>query len=794
MDQGSLSAIEYDKIKQKIIQRCATPYGREKAVLAAPVSSLGEAKELMRQAAEAMEYLAESGTPFLRSFGDVLPLVNDIMRKRVLTPSEMRQVATAIDTMYYLRNHLTSDAYPYLAKLASKLWDFHEWVLEVEGKISPKGEVLDDASPRLKSIRERIKKHSRAIKEKVESLRRRYHRFLAGGIPYKMLEGRYVLAVQRSYFSQVKGILHGFSDTGKTAYVEPTELVQMNNEMENLLAQEEEEIKRIMANLGSRLRDLIEESGKAPAKVFSVLGDIDYAFARASWGISVRGAAPSFTREKYLRIVLARHPLIPDDKVVPLERLELGGDGPTLMLITGPNTGGKTVTLKTVGLMVALALTGIPIPADPDTVIPVVDGIYADIGDEQSIEQSLSTFSSHMLRILEILSNATEHSLVLIDELGAGTDPTEGVALGKVIIEELLKKGALTLITTHHGELSEFVDSLDATVNASMEFDVRTLEPKYRLVVGVPGRSYALEISRRLGMPEELVERARSYLPGTRIERDKLIEKLEREKAEVEALKAELEEKKQKIEELKRELEEREKKLEERETRLKTRILEEYGRQLQEVEKKSKELLTTLEKKSKADAEAYRIRHEIKKTVKEIQQEKAKQREKLRRPRVLPHKVVNRPPRPGDNVLVSFFGKLRPGIVVEVRGDMAKVIVKNMTMTIGVDNLQVIEVDPEEFLKEEKGVSVDYQVEQVPMKLDLHGKRVEEALELLERYLDRAVAAGYHFVYVVHGRGTGALKSAIHMMLSKDPRVASFRPASPDEGGDGITIVYLAGG
>ncbi len=799
MDSRSLVAIEYDKIMKKIERACATPWGKELASTSRPSPHYDVVRELMGQAGEAMEFLGLNGTPFLRAIDkEVESYLSELIRGGTLPIEGILAVKDLLDLMWRLRGRIDAEKYPYLHRLAKDLWDCRHWIIEVEGKIKDNGQVDDKATPRLYEIRRQQSQKVGAIKDKINSLRRRYKGAIAENPPYRVIKGRYVVPVLSSHSGRVKGIVHGHSDSGKTVYLEPMELVPLNNELEELYEKEKKEIYWILKKLSDELREIIVGSSISMQVALDSLSEIDFAFARASWALSVDGAIPQITRERKLKLRLARHPLIPREKVVPLS-LEIGGDT-RLMLITGPNTGGKTVTLKTVGLMVALTQTGVPIPADTDTVIPIMDNIFADIGDEQSIEQSLSTFSAHMVQIIKILKEATSSSLVLIDELGAGTDPVEGVAIARAVLEELLSIKAISLVTTHHGELKAFVSQVKGAVNASMEFDQETLTPTYRLVVGIPGKSFALEIAKRLGLPEKVLKRAEGYVPESRRESDVLIKELEEKRQALESLTAQIQEKEKELLEKEKELEALELRLKQKEERIMMKAWGEAEELIRAVDEEAKRLINILKDKSVADKEAYEARTRLKKLRKQVEShrlsshqeiqtiEKKRKADKQKKRKVSPYLFLEKEPEPGDNVLVEAMGG-QLGVVISVRGKKAEVLMKTMTVTVPLSDLRVVDVNPEA-LKEDS-VSVDTTMEAVPMKLDLHGQRVEEALELLRSYLSKAHASGYSFVYIVHGVGSGALKSAIRRELRKFGFVKSYRPGGSDEGGDGVTIVYF---
>lgn len=649
---------------------------------------------------------------------------------------------------------------------------------DINACIDDNGTVVDSASSELRSIRQSLRAQESRVREKLESLirGRNASKMLSDSI-VTIRNDRFVIPVKQEYRSHYGGIVHDQSSSGQTLFIEPDAVVQANNEVRRLKLKEREEIDRILLMLSLKVQEVAHEL----FTLIGVLAEVDLILAKAKYGQAHKCSKPDMNTEGYINLKKARHPLIPQGEVVPND-IEFGRDI-TAIVITGPNTGGKTVTLKTVGLSTLMAQAGLPVPALEGSELAVFDQIFADIGDEQSIEQSLSTFSSHMVNIVDILEKFDENSLVIFDELGAGTDPQEGAALAISLLDEVHGRGARVIATTHYPELKAYGYNRDGVANASVEFDVETLSPTYRLLIGVPGRSNAFEISKRLGLPEHIISHAKSFTGTDRKEVDSMIASLEKSRREAE-----------------RDAEETRSVLEESET-LKEDLakrLAEYDSRKELLEDKAKEKARKIVDQARAEAEA--VIKELRQMqltqqtgVKEHQLIDAKKRLENAMPenRVLKKaKKQNEPValKPNDEVKVLSYGQ--KGSLVEKVSDTEWIV------QVGILKMKLPESDlsytkPEKQKETRTMTSLKGREGYTKMELDLRGERYEDALSRVEKYLDDALLANYHQVSIIHGKGTGALRQGVQQYLKKHPRVKSYRFGEPGEGGSGVTVAEL---
>jgi DNA mismatch repair protein MutS2 len=603
---------------------------------------------------------------------------------------------------------------------------------------------------------------------------------------YTIRSGRYCLPVRAEFRQHVPGIVHDKSSSGMTLFVEPEPLVEMGNELRLLQADEEREVARI-------LRDLTTEVvAEIPliAQTLDAVRRLDFAFAKAKLSQDLRAYEPELNTEGVIKLRRARHPLLHfQGFVVPID-FELGINFDVL-IITGPNTGGKTVTLKTVGLLTLMAQSGLHIPAAEGAKVCVFQQIFADIGDEQSIEQSLSTFSSHMSHIAKMLARADERTLVLLDELGAGTDPTEGAALAKAILLFLHKRGAKVVCTTHHSELKHFAFRQQRFENASVLFDPETLRPTYQLVIGVPGQSHAIDIARRLGVPTEVIREARRQLPRDRRETEELITQLTEERQAAEQLRLEWERRLRELERREVELKEREQRLREEEKRILAEARQKAEAMLRRVEGQAEELLKLVRKQLISPHPA--LTSEIRQRIRQLWQQ-------IPSPVTQSSETGEKPVEPaafsvGSTVRIKDIGVVGKVTAIDSNGREVQVDVGGMKVWVAAVKLEPVSEAPQvsPLQAEVAAVRVKKMVS-APTELNLLGKRVDEALDAVEKFLDDALLAGHKVVRIVHGKGTGRLRQAIHDYLRSHPQVRSFELAPLHEGGEGVTIAYLETG
>ena len=647
-------------------------------------------------------------------------------------------------------------------------------------------EISDNASTTLKTIRRRIVQKNQSIRSKLNSIisSTTYQKYLQDNI-ISMRGDRFVIPVKAEYRSVVSGIVHDQSSSGATLFIEPMSIVEMNNELRKLKLDEQEEIERILSELSAMIGEI---SGELISNQ-EILGKLDFAFAKGKLSVEMRAIEPVLNEEKYFHIKNGRHPMIDKRDVVP-NTVYLGKDFDTLV-ITGPNTGGKTVTIKTVGLFALMTQSGLHIPADFGTSMCVYDNVFADIGDEQSIEQSLSTFSSHMTNTVSILNEVTSDSLVIFDELGAGTDPVEGAALAIAILEDVNMAGAKCIATTHYSELKNYALTKNGVENAAVEFDVDTLSPTYRLLIGVPGKSNAFEISKKLGLSEYVINRAKEFINTDNIELEDVLQNVEKNRLKAEEDRLEAEKLKKEIEDIKAEYEGR---------------LERVMAQREKIISKAKSEAFSITRQAKEQSE--NILKELRKLETEMASKQKQQKiEALRKelsdsmgnlqpsvksmivPKVSSKEIKDL--KPGDDVKVVTLNQDGTVVSVDKKKKEALVQIGIMKMTLPFKSLQQIQKDKKSTVTKTTRKIISEKSGKVKGEVDLRGMNLEEAIMEVEKYLDDACVAGLETVTIIHGIGTGVLKKGLQDILKRNKHVKSKRPGEYGEGGAGVTIVTL---
>ncbi len=757
-----LEALEYFRLLEHLSEFAHSDLGRECVLSFRPLLNLREVERAFARVKEAMEFVDVEGDLQLAQLEDLSGIFDAAsVEGAVLTPDAVKKVRGLLILAANVKKRLSDERYPNLRAFVSGISELKGLREAIDSVLDQAGRVRDDASKRLSEIRARIS----AIRGQIAE---RLRRFLsdprrAGWFSDRNIHlrgDRYTVAVKSERAGYVKGLVVDTSASGRTVYMEPESVVQLNNRLAMARDEERREEERILRDLTSKIRYHLNSLRENQ----NLLAQIDALFAKARFAKEYRASVPQVGQQRRIHIIEGRHPILCRVKgvenVVPLD-LELGSDFTTL-IITGPNTGGKTVALKTVGLLTLMALSGIPVTAHPDSYFGFFRKVLADIGDEQDIESSLSTFSSHIKRIKTIVENADRDTLVLIDELGTGTDPEEGSALAVAIAEHLHKRGSLNVITTHHGDLKLLAYATPGMENASVEFDVESLSPTYRLLVGVPGESNAFVIAERLGLSGEVVERARA-LKGERLGgKGEVVSWIMRAKSDVEK---KLEEAERLKEQAKRQLEEARREAE----RIKEEAYSEAAR-LVETAKSSIE-----EARSKGSGAVVKVAREVARRI-------AKEKEKEVRERISA----------GDVVELPAFGL--KGRVVEVRGAKVEVDTGRMRMTVPLSSVKPTGERAEECEAEGRrdvSVSIERSRDSFYPELKLLGKRVDEAIPELERFLNDGCLFGIKQLRIVHGKGEGILKRAVHDYLRDHPLVASFRLADEREGGSGVTLVEL---
>lgn len=782
--ERALRTLEFYKIREAVAAFCTSSLGKDLVKGLLPSTDIAEVNRLLEEMDEASQVLRIKNNVPMGGIFDIRPHAKRAQIGGTLSPMELMEVSATIRASRILRHFLEAIdqegdiRIPHFMEKKESMPILTQLEHDINACIDDNGMVVDSASAELRSIRQSLRAQESRVREKLESLirGRNASKMLSDSI-VTIRNDRFVIPVKQEYRSHYGGIVHDQSSSGQTLFIEPDAVVQANNEVRRLKLKEKDEIDRILQMLSAEVQEVAHDL----FTLVGVLAEVDLILAKAKYGQAHKCSKPDMNTEGYINLKKARHPLIPKDEVVPND-IEFGRDI-TAIVITGPNTGGKTVTLKTVGLATLMAQAGIPVPALEGSELAVFDQIFADIGDEQSIEQSLSTFSSHMVNIVDILEKFDENSLVIFDELGAGTDPQEGAALAISLLDEVHGRGARVIATTHYPELKAYGYNREGVANASVEFDVETLSPTYRLLIGVPGRSNAFEISKRLGLPEHIIAHAKSFTGTDRKEVDSMIASLEKSRREAEH---DAEETKAVLEQsvlLKEDLAKR---------------LADYESRQEQLEDKAKEKARKIVDQARAEAEA--VISELRKMqltqqtgIKEHQLIDAKKRLENATPenRVLKKAKKNNEPvplKPNDEVKVLSFGQ--KGTLLEKVSDHEWIV------QVGILKMKLPESDlnytkPEKQKQTRTMTTLKGRDGYTKMELDLRGERYEDALSRVEKYLDDALLANYHQVSIIHGKGTGALRQGVQQYLKKHPRVKSYRFGEAGEGGSGVTVAEL---
>jgi len=785
MTDRVLKILEYDKIVGKLTELASSDMGKERARQLRPASGYAEVAGLLQLTQEADDELNRLGRSPVDAFPDVREALQRSGKTLALGMGELLAIGKALRAMRYAKASLTKEERPtQLYQMAMRLHTARGIEEEIFRCILTEDEMADSASPRLASLRRSIRACNDRVRDKLNDMLHSpaYKNCLQESI-ITIRNGRYVLPVKQEYRSSVPGLLHDQSGSGATLFIEPMAVVEIGNELKKLQSEEAEEIHRILSELTASV------APEAPALLasFELLAEIDVIFAKAKLGRDMRAVCPNLNSRGFIRIVGGRHPLIDPAVVVPID-LWLGRDFSTL-IITGPNTGGKTVTLKTVGLFALMAQSGLFLPAMDGTEMAVFSDVFADIGDEQSIAQNLSTFSSHMKNIVDILKEADSGSLVLVDELGSGTDPVEGAALAMSVLEELHARRARTLATTHYSELKAFALTREGMENASVEFDVATLRPTYRLFIGIPGKSNAFEISRRLGLPEHIIEGAQKHLTVKDISFEDAISGAESQRRIAEQERKLAEEARAELYRLRDEAEKE-----------KRRIAEQRDKAI----KKAKEEARSIVQRAKAEAE--RIIRELKELSAAAEADRSraiqKARDDLRAAEGKLHDGIAPKDEKGALAFAPPPKTVQPGDVVHVLtiDNEATVLTPpdskgEITVQAGILKLTVKLKDVRLVGREEEKNRVTASVKRenttASLEIDVRGMTVDEAILEVDRYIDTAFLSGLKEVYVIHGKGTGALRAGIQSFLRRHRHVASFRLGQYGEGETGVTVVSL---
>ena len=789
MQEKSLKVLEFYKIRDMLVERAASGLGKARCAALVPVSDIREIERMQAETEEASTLVARTGVQPISAFDDVQAQVARAKVGGILSPKDLLLCARLMQTARSVRRTLVGEKdeaeeteTPHLVGLARALYPMRRLEEEIFAAILSEEEIADSASPGLASVRRKIRSANERIRDKLNGYLHSSSmaRYLQDAI-ITMRQGRYVLPVRAEYRSQVPGIVHDQSSSGATLFIEPMAIVEINNDLRGLMGEERAEIEKIL----QRFSEEISQEAGALLENQRILAELDFIFAKGALARQMRAVQPKINEAGYIDIKRGRHPLIDPEAVVPSD-LWIGKDFTTLV-VTGPNTGGKTVTLKTVGLFTLMMQAGLQVPAMLGTELAVFDDVFADIGDEQSIEQSLSTFSSHMVNIVHILQNVTPRSLALFDELGAGTDPTEGAALAMSILDKLLSYKTRTLATTHYSELKAYALTHPGVENASVEFNVETLRPTYRLSIGIPGKSNAFEISRKLGLSEEIIGAAKEWLSGEQIRFEDVITTAEMHRQTAERERELAEEAHNETVRLRDQAEQERKKLEEQREKLLRKAREDARRILHSAQAEAEGIIRDLKK---AAQEQNAKDREILEARRKLQGDLDKLAEPMAKESAVSEGAPLKSVTLGQTVRIPSLGCTGSVLTLPDKNGEVQLQVGLMKMKQPLSALRTAAQG--DAPKKEKGRrAIKVAAPQVSLELDVRGQLPEEALDNVDKYLDDCMMAGVSEVSIVHGKGTGVLRSEISQHLRHHPHVAEFRLGRYGEGETGVTIVTL---
>jgi DNA mismatch repair protein MutS2 len=818
MHEKSILTLEYPKIMAKVAKEAAFSASKELVMDLQPTSDLREARRRLSYTTEASRLIDQYPDAGVGSAHDIRELLSRAAREGVLSPGDLLEVLTTTQSAINvgrLLDKLEAEVFPLLHSLGGDIPQRPHIVRRIQETISEQGEVLDTASSTLRKLRFDIRGANQRLQDRLRTLVNEFGNALQEHI-ITIRNDRYVVPVKAENRGQVRGIVHDQSSSGATVFVEPMVVVELNNKLRQLQVEERQEIERILRALSLE----VGQEADALTVAVELLAEFDLHLAKARYGRMTRCTEPRLNNEGRVDLRNARHPLLTGN-VVPIN-FHMGGEF-FMVVITGPNTGGKTVALKTVGLLSLMAQAGLHIPVEEFSEVAVFEDIFADIGDEQSIEQSLSTFSSHLSRIIEILrlietakesgtpdirgklsetlvgKNADQQPqvLVLLDELGAGTDPSEGSALARAILTFLLERHVATVATTHYSELKAFAHEQPGVVNASVEFDIETLSPTYRLSIGLPGRSNALAIANLLGLDERIIERAREFLGSAGVRMENLLEGLQSERKAVEDERFHLNMERVEAEYQRKQLEEERHKLEEQRVKILNEARAQAGRELDDVRAALAKVKVDASRVNMTRERLGQARQKVQNLEDKVTRmpEPSRSSRKANTEAGVTLETSQEPLKIGDTVRVLSFGQNAELLGLTADRSEADVQMGSLRTRVSVDNLE--RLSKRQAAADERTppavVLPRYEDRpEVAMQLDMRGWRVDAALEELETYLNDAAMSGMSTIRIVHGKGTGALRAAVREQLAHHPLVKSYTSAPPQEGGDGVTIVKLS--
>ncbi|GAA0434844.1 endonuclease MutS2 [Virgibacillus salarius] len=778
MNERIFRTLEFQKIIERLTSKAETTVGKDLSQKLEPSTNMDEVLQLQNETDEAMHIQRLDKTIPLGGIFDIRASLKRSVIGGVLSTNECMDVASTIYGGRRVKDFISKleEAFPILKELVEHISPLRDLERHIKSCIDDHGHVMDSASQKLRGIRSSIRTNESRVREKLDSYTKTKSSMLSDTI-ITIRNDRYVLPVKQEYRGAIGGIVHDQSASGQTLFMEPKAVVDLNNQLQEAIMNEKQEIDRILRELSAHIANeeaFLQENVR-------VLGKIDFMFARAKLGQSMKAAKPNMNNNGIIKMQQARHPLIDINEVVAND-IEIG-ESYTSIVITGPNTGGKTVTLKMIGLCTLMAQSGLQIPALDGCELAVFKHVFADIGDEQSIEQNLSTFSSHMTNIVDILQHVDDQTLVLFDELGAGTDPQEGAALAMAILDEVIARNARVIATTHYPELKAYGYNREHVVNASVEFDVQTLQPTYRLLLGVPGRSNAFEISRRIGLSNHVIEQAQGHVGVDSKSVENMIASLEKSQINTEKDYAKAHELLQEATDLHHDLQRAWAEFEEKREGLYERAEEKADKAIKQAREEAEMIVseirnmrTEAEWKEHEWIEARKMLDSAKPnlTTKEKQQPKEKKGKKELRS--------------GDEIKLLTINQ--KGTVLEKVNDK-EYLVQVGIMKVKVDRNDLQFIGKQNQTIEKPLTTIKGSNYHVKTELDLRGERFEDALLRLEKYIDDALLAGYPKVSIIHGKGTGALRKGVLEFVKKHPRISDARPGEAGEGGSSVTIINL---
>ena len=783
---NNLKKLEFDKILEAVSNYCKTYIGKQYVAELRPSQNCDEVQNMLNETSQGVVLIQRNSTPPLGSITDItvylktLDSCGTLSIKALLELQNILQISTSLKD-YFAKDHLSTSDFSAIEQYFNDLYVNPSIVSTFAKSIVDEETIADTASSKLQDIRRKQRKVEQDIRSKLNTILHSstYSKYMRENI-VTIRNGRFVIPVKEEYRSNVKGFVHDISSSGSTVFIEPIAVFDLNNELSNLHIEESLEIERILQNLSGLLYPYTKELENNT----QIIGKLDFIFAKAHYSLSLHCTTPEINTSKFINLKNARHPLIDPNYVVP-SSLELGKDFSTL-IITGPNTGGKTVTLKTIGLLSAMACSGLNIPADEHSSIYVFDHIFADIGDEQSISESLSTFSSHMSNIVTITQNATSESLILVDELGSGTDPLEGAHLAISILQYFTELGAITVATSHYQELKQYALVTPHFKNASVEFDIENLKPTYRLLIGIPGKSNAFAISQKLGLDSSIINRAASMIDKETVHLEDLLKTIYDDKSKIEDEKIRTAIALQEAEELKKKLKHQNSDVLNKEKELIANAKQEAKQILLDAKETANSLIKDIGTSSSA-SQANKLRNKlndeissIKTNVEDIQVVHPIKREEIKQ---------------GLNVFVTNLNS--EGVIVSniSKDNTVQIQIGMMKMKVDIKYLQ--EISNSSSKSNTKSKNYDYtsrsslKSQHVSPEINLLGLTVDEALPIIDKYLDDCYMAKLSTVHIIHGKGTGALRAGIHRYLKTHKLVDDFRLGTFGEGEMGVTVVSL---